>query len=89
MIALLLRFLITIPKEIYAESGDEYKVFSIEEEFEKLVEEVGKGKLGMEWWEKMTSNEKLTYMFNWNARKGWRFHSLIAFNDYLFLIFQC
>jgi len=88
LIALLLKFLVTIPKEIYAESGDEYKVSSIEEEFENLVEEVGRRKLGTEWWEKMTPNEKWTYMFNWNAKKGWKFHSFIAFNEELLLIFE-
>ena len=88
LIALLLKFLITIPKEIYAQSRDEYKVSGIAEEFEMLMKEVGRSKLGTEWWEKMTQNEKWTYMFNWNAEKGWRFHSFIAFDEELFLIFE-
>jgi len=88
LIALLLKFLITTPKEIYAESRDEYKVSSVKEEFETLMKEAGARKLGTEWWEKMTPNEKWTYMFNWNAKKGWKFHSFIAFDEELILIFK-
>ncbi|TET25548.1 MAG: hypothetical protein E3J76_01245 [Candidatus Aminicenantes bacterium] len=88
LIALLVKFLIIIPRDVYAKSGVEYKVSSTEEEFENLAKDVGRSKLGTEWWEKMTPNGKWTYMFNWNAEKGWKFHSFIAFDDELFLIFE-
>ena len=87
-IALLLKLLITIPRDVYAQSGNEYKVSSIEEEFKMLVKEVGKRKLGTEWWEKMAPYEKVTYMFNFNSDNGWRFHSFIIFEEEVLLIFE-
>jgi len=97
LIALLMKFLVTTPKQTYAQVArpsiarlEEYKVVSPEEEFASLLEEEGKSKLGTEWldkWDKMTTSEKLTYMFNWNSRRGWKYHNFIIANEALLLVF--
>ena len=95
LIVLLVKNLITVPEEMYAQTvrppivkTNVYKVSSIEEEFDALVKDVGGRRLGTDWWDKLTPNEKWTEMFNWNASKSWRFHSFIAFEGELVLIFQ-
>ena len=94
MAALLLKHLIIIPEELHAQRARgmysiySYKVSGVEEEFDNLIKEMGKKKLGTSWWEKMTANEQWTYMFNWNARKGWRLHDFIAFDEEILLIFE-
>lgn len=86
--ALLLKSLMTNPKNAYAQLMTEYKVSSIEEEFEALLKEEKGGKLGMDWWDKLAPSDKLTYMLNWNFRRGWRFHDFLAVDEELFLIFE-
>lgn len=92
LIALLGKNLITVPKEMYAQrirppTANIYKASLLDDEFETLVAEAGREKLGTEWWDKMTPNEKWTYMFNWNASRGWNFHSFIAFDEEVVLVF--
>lgn len=93
LVTLLLKNLITVPKEMYAQrvnppTANIYKASLIDEEFETFVKEAGKGKLGTEWWDKMTPSEKWTYMFNWNASRGWNFHSFIGFDEEVVLVFE-
>lgn len=85
--ALLLKFLISIPKT-YAASGDEYKVSSVEQEFANYLKDADRAKLGTDWWDKLTSSEKWTYMVNWNLRRGWKFHSFIPFDEEVYLVFE-
>ncbi len=87
VIALLLKFLVTIPKT-YAAVGPEYKVSSVEQEFANYMGDAERTKLGADWWDKLTSSEKWTYMFNWNRRRGWKYHSFVIFNDEVFLVFE-
>jgi hypothetical protein len=94
LIALLAKNLITVPKEMYAQrtrpptpTANIYKASLLDDEFETLVAEAGREKLGTQWWDKMTPNEKWTYMFNWNASRGWNFHSFIAFDEEVVLVF--
>lgn len=92
LIALLLNNLVTFPKKMYAQRANpppqmKFKVATVEEEFERFIEEAGKGKLSTDWWEKMTAGERWTYMFNWNLRSGWSFHSSIVFDEEVILIF--
>ncbi len=86
--ALLLKSLIGVPKYIYAQGGNEYKVSSIDQEIEMIIKDVGSRKLDSRWWEKMNSGEQWSYVFNWNARKGWKFHGFIAFDEELLLVFE-
>lgn len=86
--ALLLKSLVTEPEDAYAQLMTEYKVSSIEEEFEALLKEEKGGKLGTDWWDKMVPSEKLTQMLNWNFRRGWRFRDFLAVDEELFLIFE-
>lgn len=97
LIALLMKFLVTIPKQTYAQVArpsiarlEEYKVVSPEEEVANLLAEEGRRKMGREWqdkWEKMTSTEKWTYMFNWNSARGWRYVNFIITDEELLLVF--
>lgn len=86
LIALLVKSLVILPKKAYGQITGEYKVSTIEEEVERLIKEVDK--LDSRWWEKLTVNEKLTYIFNWNARNGWKFTNYIALDEEFFFIFK-
>jgi hypothetical protein len=86
-IALLLKFLVTIPKT-YAAIVPEYKVSSVDQEFANYISDAKSRKLGADWWDKLTSSEKWTYLFNWNRGRGWKYHSFVIFNDELFLVFE-
>lgn len=86
--ALLLKSLITVPKAVSAQVTGQYKVSSVEQDVETIMREVGSRKLDSRWWEKMSPSEQWSYVFNWNARQGWKFHSFMAFDDELLLIFQ-
>jgi hypothetical protein len=88
LIALFLKLLINGPTEIYAQTSNRYKVTSLEEEVETVAKEVGSGFLDSREWEKMSPSEKWTYLFNWNAGRGWHFHSFMEFEEGLFLIFS-
>jgi hypothetical protein len=88
LVALLLKSLIGVPKEIYAQGGNVYKVSIIEQEVEMIMKDVGSRKLDSRWWEKMSPGEQWSYVFNWNAGRGWKFHSFIAFDEELLLIFE-
>ena len=87
VIALLLKFLVTTPKT-YAAIGPEYKVSTVEQEFASYMSDAERTKLGADWWNKLTSSEKWTYLFNWNRRTGWKYHSFVTFNNDLFLVFE-
>ena len=87
LIALFLKLLINGPMEMYAQTSTKYKVTSLEEEVETVAKEVGSKFLDSREWGKMSPSEKWTYLFNWNATRGWHFHSFMAFDEGLFLIF--
>ncbi len=86
--ALFLKLLFNGPMEAYAQTSTRYKVTSLEEEVDTVSKEVGSKFLDSREWEKMSLSEKWTYLFNWNAARGWHFHSYMDFEEGLFLIFS-
>jgi hypothetical protein len=83
VIALLVKFLITIPKDVYAKPGFEYKTISISAEHQKLLKEWGRQKLNEE---RIKAGGAL--VLNRYAKKGWRLHSFIVIEDDHLLIFE-
>jgi hypothetical protein len=77
LIALLLKSFITIPKDLYAKSGFEYKTIQfLDYEHRKLQRELGEKKYNEEI--TMAGDNQIESILNWYAKKGWRLHTVIG-----------
>lgn len=77
VIALLLKSLVTVPKNVYAKPGFEYKAIeSLFNEREKMLKELGEKKyreVAMK-----SGDYWIDPILNWYAKKGWKLHTFIA-----------
>jgi hypothetical protein len=81
LIVILLKSLITIPKDLYAQNNFKYKIIYYEDEISLTAMREG----AVTWEERLT---KFEAPINQLAEKGWRFHSDIKMSGYTLLVFE-
>lgn len=81
LIVILLKSLITIPKDLYAQGNYKYKVIYYEDEIGLAAM-----KEGTVSWEKR--HTRFEAPINQLAEEGWRFHSDIKMSGYTLLVFE-
>ena len=81
LIVILLKSLITIPKDLYAQDSYKYKVIYYEDEIGLAAMKEG----AVSWEERHTRFEE---PINKLAEQGWRFHSDIKMSGYTLLVFE-
>ena len=81
LVAILLKSLITIPKNLYAQSNITYKIIYYEDEIGLAAM-----KEGTVSWEKR--HTRFEEPLNKLAEEGWRFHSDIKMSGYTLLVFE-
>ncbi len=81
LVFILMKSLIAIPKDLYAEGSHKYKVIYYEDEISLAAMKEG----AVTWEERLT---KFETPINQVAEKGWKFHSDIKMSGYTLLVFE-